>query len=185
MVTTILSLGSNQCGAWGQPDQCLSRALNELHQSALRDSCVTEVYLTRPDSPIRQEIFSNLIAYGFTDASLISLFRTTKQLEWRAGRRPGMRWGARPLDIDIIDYGGRVIGWPQDPRCWRRVTLPHARAHKRKFVLEPLCDVYPDWRHPIYQLTARQLLSRLSGSLSGPTRMVALTRQTCHAQRTR
>ncbi len=75
-------------------------------------------------------------------------------LETAFGRQRGAANAARTLDLDIIGIGGLVRAAP-DP------ILPHPRAHLRAFVLAPLADVAPDWRHPIFRRTAAELLADL------------------------
>jgi 2-amino-4-hydroxy-6-hydroxymethyldihydropteridine diphosphokinase len=75
-------------------------------------------------------------------------------IEERFGRVRGARNAPRTLDLDLIDFGGRVRAAP-DP------VLPHPRAHLRAFVLRPLADVWPGWRHPTLGLTVEALLAAL------------------------
>jgi 2-amino-4-hydroxy-6-hydroxymethyldihydropteridine diphosphokinase len=67
----------------------------------------------------------------------------------------------RPLDIDILDYGGRRQGWPPMRRERGRLILPHPLLHRRTFVLVPLMEVAPHWRHPVFGCRPRGLLARL------------------------
>jgi 2-amino-4-hydroxy-6-hydroxymethyldihydropteridine diphosphokinase len=85
-----------------------------------------------------------------------------KEIEARAGRRGGRPWGPRPLDLDILDYKGLSLNWKKRktgrPRQARRqLVLPHAELEKRPFVLLPLLDVAPNWRHPVTKESARAL----------------------------
>lgn len=158
----VLSLGSNQSGNWGDERTTLQCALNYLHASGIHIQTVSSGWLTKPIGLVRQDLFLNLVAIAFPSASSRHALRYVKTLEWRAGRRSKLvRWGPRPLDIDLVDYHGATIGWPPDPSSWRQLTLPHPHAHRRAFVLAPLAEVWPDWRHPVLGLTAKQLLSRL------------------------
>jgi 2-amino-4-hydroxy-6-hydroxymethyldihydropteridine diphosphokinase len=86
-----------------------------------------------------------------------------KRLEALAGRRPGPRWGARPLDIDILDYAGRRLKS-------RWLSLPHPGAARRVFALAPVCDIAPRWR-PDGRATAARLLS---GLVAGPREIMPL-----------
>jgi 2-amino-4-hydroxy-6-hydroxymethyldihydropteridine diphosphokinase len=61
--------------------------------------------------------------------------------------------GPRPLDIDLLDYEGRVLT--------QGIVLPHPRMAERSFVVVPLAEIAPDWRHPITGLKAAELLIRL------------------------
>lgn len=77
-----------------------------------------------------------------------------KALERDAGRRPGPRFGPRPLDIDLLLYGGRRSSAPE-------LTLPHPRLRERRFALEPLAEIAPDLPVPPDGATVRELLARL------------------------
>jgi 2-amino-4-hydroxy-6-hydroxymethyldihydropteridine diphosphokinase len=89
------------------------------------------------------------------------LLRLLKRIERRAGRTRTRAMAPRALDIDILDHGGRRMGWPPRRRERGRLIIPHPELHARAFVLVPLLDVAPAWRHPVLGLTAKALLSRL------------------------
>lgn len=80
-------------------------------------------------------------------AALLSLLH---RVERRFGRRRRARNEPRILDLDLIDYRGAVSEGS--------LTLPHPRAHERAFVLLPLADVAPTWRHPLLKQNARDLM---------------------------
>ncbi len=75
-------------------------------------------------------------------------------IERQGGRERGLRDGPRTIDLDLLFHGDAILDEPG-------LTLPHPRLHLRRFVLEPLADVAPDWRHPELGATAAGLLSRL------------------------
>ncbi len=79
------------------------------------------------------------------------------QIESRLGRVRGERWGPRTIDLDLLDYAGQVIDEPG-------LRLPHPRLHQRPFVLAPLAEAAPGWRHPLLHKTARELLQGLDAS---------------------
>ncbi len=75
-------------------------------------------------------------------------------LERAAGRRPGPRYGPRPLDIDLLLWGSRTSEAPD-------LTLPHPRLRERRFVLAPLAELAPDLRVPPDGATVAELLARV------------------------
>lgn len=79
-----------------------------------------------------------------------------KALERAAGRRRGVRFGPRPLDVDLLLYGARTSSAPE-------LTLPHPRLAERRFVLAPLAEIAPDWPVPPDGTTVAELLARLPG----------------------
>jgi len=106
-----------------------------------------------------------------------AVLRLAKALERRAGRRTGRRWGPRCLDVDVLDHGGRRLGWPPQRRERGRLILPHPEMHTRAFVLVPLMEVAPHWRHPVFGVPARTLLARL-----GPRARLGIRRTLDFAQ---
>lgn len=104
--------------------------------------------------------FHNALVLVRTDRPLGSLLRALKSIERRAGRRVAARWSRRPLDLDIVDHGGRVLNWPALTRAGGPIVLPHPLMHRRGFVLVPLSEVAPHWRHPVLGATAAEMLAR-------------------------
>jgi 2-amino-4-hydroxy-6-hydroxymethyldihydropteridine diphosphokinase len=90
------------------------------------------------------------------------------------GRRRARRWGMRTLDLDLLAYGDSVLPDADTQTRWRdlpdadqarlapdQLILPHPRLQDRAFVLVPLADVAPGWRHPVLGLTVADMVSRL------------------------
>ena len=83
-----------------------------------------------------------------------TLLKEFKKIEIELGRKPGVRWGPRIIDIDILLYGDRIIND-------HNLKIPHERMHERIFVLEPLCEISPDIKHPILGSSISELLEKL------------------------
>ena len=93
----------------------------------------TRVYETAPVGPSSRS-YLNAIVKLRTDLSPMGLLVECKRIEAAAGRRPAARWTKRPLDIDILDYGGLRL-----KNAWLR--LPHPRMLSRPFVRAPLAEI--------------------------------------------
>ncbi|MDE1976306.1 MAG: 2-amino-4-hydroxy-6-hydroxymethyldihydropteridine diphosphokinase [Elusimicrobia bacterium] len=131
----LLLLGSNQ----GRREEHLRRALKGLAAlPGARLLARSRVYETSPVGP-PQRPFLNMAVRMSVALSPMGLLIEAKRLEALEGRRPGPRWGPRPLDVDLVDMAGAR------PRSqWLR--LPHPLAAQRIFALAPLADVAPRWR---------------------------------------
>jgi 2-amino-4-hydroxy-6-hydroxymethyldihydropteridine diphosphokinase len=146
-----LSLGSNL----GDRADYLQQAVDHLQQADwFHVSRVSEIYETDPVGPIEQSAFYNIAVTGETSASPLRLLEHTMAVEEQLGRdRDEPVGGPRTLDIDILLYGEFTL-WT------RALTLPHPRMAERRFVLEPLCAIAPDWKHPNTNSAISGLLTR-------------------------
>jgi 2-amino-4-hydroxy-6-hydroxymethyldihydropteridine diphosphokinase len=164
----FVSLGANTLGCWGAPPDTLCRSLQELERCGINIVARSAIYRTRPHSGAGlMPAFYNMVVAIRADHAPGSLLRVLKLLERRAGRRLSPRWSRRPLDLDIVDDGGRVINWPASTRPGGPIVLPHPLMHRRGFVLVPLAEIAPHWRHPILGATAADLLRRGPGLRRG------------------
>lgn len=172
MSQTLVGLGANCPGPWGTPPATIERALSELGKYGVTVKAVSPFYETAAVGRAGQPAYVNAAALLETHMPPEALLRRLKQIERAAGRRGGSPWGPRTLDIDILDYKGRVKHWrgriPRFARAGARpLVLPHPWIEKRPFVLRPLLDVAPDWRHPVSKKTAKELWRGVAGSHEG------------------
>ena len=114
---------------------------------------VSAFYETRAWPDPSDPPFVNAVAKVRTDLQPVALLALLHKVETRFGRTRSAPNAARTLDLDLLDYDGRVEEGPP--------VLPHPRIAERRFVLEPLAAIAPDWRHPVSGRAARELLQGL------------------------
>jgi len=118
----------------------------------LDSSCI---YRSPPMGPAGQSDYLNAIVLLDVDMVAKTLLQHMQNIEKKHGRaRTGEHWGPRTLDLDLIAYNDTVMQTTY-------LTLPHPHMHERIFVLQPLCDIQPGWRHPVLKRTAGELLEAL------------------------
>lgn len=159
---TLVGLGANCPGPWGAPAETIAHALREIARAGVTVETISPFYETAAVGRAGQPAYINAVALIETHLPPEALLRVLKQTERHAGRRGGSPWGPRSLDMDILDYKGRVENWrgrrPRFARAGARpLILPHPWIEARPFVLRPLLDVAPDWRHPVTRQSARSL----------------------------
>lgn len=157
----VLALGANLQSSWGAPPATFARAVALLAQGGVDVCWTSSLYRTKAVGPGLQDSYYNAVVAARSALPPAALLRIAKRLERLAGRRRGRLWGPRPLDIDLIDYKGFHIGRSGPVRIPGQLILPHPELHKRSFVLAPLAEALPAWRHPRLGLSAADLLKRL------------------------
>lgn len=155
----LIALGSNQAGPWGSPEACVLRALKVLNQWPTRVTAVSALIKTRAYGVTNQPDFVNAVAILHTPLSPQALMRRLHLIERAAGRRRSRRWGPRSLDLDLLDYHGRII--KQKGLVQKELTLPHPGMALRSFVLFPIAEIAPRWKHPVYHKTAIEMIQKL------------------------
>lgn len=165
-------MGANYPGPWGEPSETINRALRALDEKGVSLLKVSNFYETAAVGRAGQPPYVNAVALIETAMPPEVLLRRLKQIERAAGRRGGSPWGPRSLDLDILDFKGRVQNWqgakPRFARAGPRpLVLPHPWIEKRPFVLRPLLDVAPNWRHPVTKKSAQELWRRVAQGWEG------------------
>jgi 2-amino-4-hydroxy-6-hydroxymethyldihydropteridine diphosphokinase len=144
-VTVYLGLGSNL----GDRKENLDRALDLISQR-MRLGNISSIYDTDPVDNINQPRFLNMVCQAFTRLAPEGLLALAKGIESKMGRY-GKSKDPRPIDIDILLYGERVIETTE-------LIIPHPRMMERAFVLGPLVEIAPDLVHPVSGKTMKELL---------------------------
>ncbi len=156
----LIALGSNIDGPWGNSSETVAQALTELNRDPLRLIKASRLLLTAPFGKPDQPPYVNGVAQIETLLSPGKLLQRLHAIEKAAGRERAERWGPRTLDLDIIDYDGLVL-------AEQGLTLPHPGIAERIFVLKPIAEIEPGWRHPLTQKSAREMLDLLNGVAEG------------------
>jgi len=150
----LIALGANLPHLAGQPADTLKRALGELERQGVEIREVSAFYETPAWPDPTDPAFVNAVAAVKTSLQPVELLMLLHGVETDFGRLRSAANAARTLDLDLLDYDGRVMTEPQ-------LTLPHPRMTTRSFVLVPLRDVAPGWRHPVTGQGLAELLAAL------------------------
>lgn len=160
----LIALGANLPQAGEPPQTTLRRALDDLSAAGLAGLRASRFYATPCFPAGAGPDYVNAAAVapvpaGWDAARLLGLLH---DIESRHGRTRDTRWGMRTLDLDLLACGAAILPdratwghWHDLPPAEQsrlapdRLILPHPRLQDRAFVLVPLADVAPDWRHPV------------------------------------
>ena len=151
MTRVAIALGSNL----GDRDEYLRSAITAL-QPSIEQLRVSTFHDTAPVGVGPQPTFLNATAVGETSLSARALLDTLLAVERELGRERPFPGAPRTVDLDLILYGDAIID--EAPS----LIVPHPRFRERRFVLEPLVEIAPDWRDPVTGRTVEDLLRILT-----------------------
>ncbi|MDE2135597.1 MAG: 2-amino-4-hydroxy-6-hydroxymethyldihydropteridine diphosphokinase [Alphaproteobacteria bacterium] len=149
----VISLGANLDSTAGTPAQTLVAAMQSLIRNSVKVETVSNFYATPAWPDPSDPPYVNAVIKVCTDRSPAALLDVLHTVEISYGRTRGEKNAPRTLDLDLIDYDGRAERGPP--------ILPHPRMAARAFVLIPLADVAPDWRHPVTGRSIAELIAAL------------------------
>ena len=139
----LISFVANLPSRYGSPLQTLQAAIKQLDvRSDINIVSVSDIYLTAPVPVSDQPWYHNGVLSVETDLAPRQLLAVLQSVEAEFGRERGERNAARVLDLDILAYNDEILDE-------EGLILPHPRMSSRAFVLYPLRDVAPLWRHPV------------------------------------
>ncbi len=159
MVKVFLCLGSNLY----ERDEYIRRAINLINHNHIKITRISPIYQTEPAESLtvfgiglafgcNQPDFLNCVVEAVTDYEPHQLMITITKIEKTLGRKriSGVRNLPRTIDIDILFYDDKIINEPT-------LKIPHPKIQERAFILIPLCDLVPDFVHPVLNRTIREL----------------------------
>jgi 2-amino-4-hydroxy-6-hydroxymethyldihydropteridine diphosphokinase len=149
----LIALGANLPSRAGTPAETIHASRVELADAGVRVHALSPLYETPAWPDPTDPSFVNAVARVETTLAPAALLAALQNVEALFGRTRGARNAPRSLDLDIIDLDGRVESGPPQ--------LPHPRLASRGFVLIPLRDVAPHWRHPVSGLAIDALIAAL------------------------
>jgi 2-amino-4-hydroxy-6-hydroxymethyldihydropteridine diphosphokinase len=143
-----LGLGANL----GNREQNLASAISAISNLTGKSVAVSPIYETVPVGFESKDLFLNVVIALETDLSPFRLLDEINDIEIKLGRtRKDGKYISRTIDIDILFCDDQIIESPE-------LIVPHPRMHERRFVLEPFCDIAPDFIHPVLHKSIKELL---------------------------
>jgi 2-amino-4-hydroxy-6-hydroxymethyldihydropteridine diphosphokinase len=154
MINVFLLLGGNM----GNRLQYLKQAAVEIQNSVGPIAQYSSIYETQAWGKTTEPNYLNQVLLVQTNLMPPVLLETVLQIELKLGRERNQKWDSRTMDIDVLFYGDDIITAPD-------LIVPHPELHKRRFTLEPLSEIAPDFIHPLLQKSIQQLKKDLDDCL--------------------
>jgi len=152
--TIVLLLGSNL----GNRESFLNQAIDALQKQLGEIQQMSSLYETKSWGVEDQPNFLNQVLVCKTFQTAEDSLKKCLAIEKELGRDRKVKWGSRTIDIDILYYDTEII-------ATEKLKVPHPFLHERKFTLVPLAEVLPDYVHPVFNFSNKQLLERCGDEL--------------------
>jgi 2-amino-4-hydroxy-6-hydroxymethyldihydropteridine diphosphokinase len=147
MNISYLLIGGNQ----GDREAMLAEARTLISAAAGKIRKASSLYETAPWGKSDQGWFLNQALQVEMEADPVTLLKTLLQIEEKMGRKRAEKYGSRRIDIDILFFNDAILRRPE-------LVIPHPEIANRRFVLEPLNEIAPDYLHPVLHRSVRELL---------------------------
>ncbi len=145
-----IAIGSNV----GDPRANIQKSLEYL-SAFVDDLACANLYQSAPMYETDQDVFINTVVTGYVDLKPLTLLAKLKEIEMLMGRVKTMRNGPRLIDLDVVLYGEDSI------EEGSVLIVPHPRMAERPFVMVPLCELMPDYIHPVQKRTILEMKNQL------------------------
>lgn len=150
----FILLGSNV----GQREEYLQGAIAGIGRQIGGVDTISSIYETDAWGKMDQPAFLNQVVSGYSELPAMEIMRIALKIEESLGRKREQKWEPRTIDIDLLFLDDQVVDDSQ-------LKLPHPMLHLRKFTLVPLCEIFPEFRHPILRKSLSSLLADLRDPL--------------------
>ncbi len=183
----LLALGANLPSAIGPPEATIRAAIGQLSHAGFELIAASRLYRTPAFPPGNGPDYVNAAISCSCPFAPDDLLRIVNAVEALYGRQRSKRWEARSLDIDVIAIGESVLPGREEFEAWESLTpdlqqmltpseliVPHPRLHERAFVLVPLAEVAPRWRHPVMGRDVDEMLEALPADQRAMIRPIPL-----------
>ncbi len=147
----LVAIGANLPSRFGTPEETIQAAIEALNEADIITVKTSRIWLTAPVPVSDQPWYRNAVVSVRTDLDAFQLLSALHKIEANFGRVRYERNEPRVLDLDLVAYNNEIIERPS-------LIVPHPRMHERAFVLMPLQDIAPDWKHPINGKTLPELI---------------------------
>jgi 2-amino-4-hydroxy-6-hydroxymethyldihydropteridine diphosphokinase len=171
---SILALGGNEASQIGDPRETVQFALGVMQRKGVVTLKLSYFYATPAVPAGSGPDYVNAAALVQSPFEATELLEIVHEVEADLGRKRVVRWGSRPVDIDLISHEDEVRPSRAEFERWRdlplekqgriapeELILPHPRMQDRAFVLVPVLDVAPDWVHPVSGLSVAEMVKNL------------------------
>lgn len=155
--SVVIALGTNLGDRTGYLVAAVSRLADEFLENAITSSVYESEPWGKPEDVKGQPKFLNMVIRGLSEWKPPAIVNFLKITERELGRTKTRRNGPREIDLDLIAFGEET--WKSDG-----VSVPHPSMLDRSFVLFPLAEVWPEWRHPVTHQSAEDLVAASSKS---------------------
>lgn len=173
----LLAMGGNLRSAVGLPQATILQAIDDLVAADIKVIASSRLYRTPSFPAGAGPDYVNAAVLCKSGLKAVDLLHALNQTERKFGRLRTDRWGPRTLDIDLLAMGDQVLPDRATFEVWRglglaeqkkrvpdTLILPHPRLQERAFVLIPLAEIAPEWRHPVLERSVSEMLAALPDS---------------------
>ena len=152
----IIGIGGNIFSEDGtHPIKVAMKAIKYFKDYSINITKQSSWYETEPIPKCKQPNFFNCVVFANTILNELDVLKSLHEIEHKLGRRRKLLNESRVIDLDLIDYSNKVLKTNE-------IIIPHSRAHKRRFVMEPLAELDPNWVHPILKKDVFEILKKLN-----------------------